>query len=79
MHDRPRVVHAGSAQDQPHGADRGAEQGEAAGRQGHLSAQGQRVEHDGHGRTDRHGRFFAAGRERVVRAFNEASAWRRRR
>ena len=30
VHDRPRVVHAGAAEDEPARADRGAEQGEAA-------------------------------------------------
>ena len=43
------------------GADRGAEQGEAAGHEGHLSEEGQRLEHDGCGRARRHGEPRAAG------------------
>ena len=47
VHDRPRVVHAGAAEDESGGADRGAEQGQAAGHQGHVSAQDQPVVDDG--------------------------------
>ena len=38
---------ARAAEDQPARADRGAQQGEAGGHQGHLPEEGQRLEHDG--------------------------------
>ena len=53
VHDRPRVVHARAAQDESDGADRGAEQGEAAGHQGDLPEEDQSLEHDGCGRAGR--------------------------
>ena len=40
VHDRPRVVHAGTIEDQSDRTDRGAEQGEARRREGRLSAEG---------------------------------------
>ena len=43
MHDRPRVVRAGAAQDEPARAGRGAEQGEAAGHEGDLPEEGERL------------------------------------
>ena len=57
MHDRARFVHARAAQDQPGGPDRGAEQIEAAGHQGHLRQEDQRLQHDGGGCA---GRFIDA-------------------
>jgi len=60
-HDRARVVSARGAEDQPARADRGAEQGEAAGHQGHLSQEDQRVLHDGRGCPGRFGESGPAG------------------
>ena len=55
VHDRPRVVRAGAAEVEPGRADRRAEQGEAGGHEGHLSEEGQRLQHDGRGRARRYG------------------------
>ena len=52
---------ARAAEDQPARADRGAEQGAAAGHEGHLSEEDQRVEHDGRGCPRRHVEPRAAG------------------
>ena len=60
VHDRPRVVRARAAQDQPARADRGAEQGEARRHQGHLPEEGQRLEHDGRRRAGRSNDVAAA-------------------
>ena len=50
-----------AAEDQPARADRGAEQGAAAGHEGHLPEEDQRVEHDGRGCARRYGESRAAG------------------
>ena len=52
---------ARAAEDQPARADRGAEQGAAAGHEGHLPEEDQRVEHDGRGCPRRYGEPRAAG------------------
>ena len=61
VHDRARVLPARAAEDQPARADRGAEQGAAAGHEGHLPEEDQRVEHDGRGCPRRYGEPRAAG------------------
>ena len=61
VHDRPRVVRARAAEDQPAGADRGAQQGQAVRRQGRLPQEGQRLQHDGRRGARGHGKPRAAG------------------
>ena len=51
MHDRPRLVHARSAQGESGGAGRRAEQGQARGHEGHLPEEGLGLQHDGCGRA----------------------------
>ena len=71
VHDRARVVHARSAQDESDGADRGVEQVEAARHQGHLSAEDQRFEHDGRGCPGRTDRAAASRRRSITERHNE--------
>ena len=68
VHDRPRVVRARAAEDQPARADRSAQQSEAAGDEGHLSQEDQRVEHDGRRCARRHvdARATGAGVTRAI-------------
>jgi hypothetical protein len=65
--DKAGIMHARSAarrsrstqlEDQPEGADRGAEPRQAGQLEGHLPAQGGRLEHDGHRRPRRPGRIL---------------------
>ena len=49
VHDRPRVVHAGTIEDQSGRTDRGAEQGEAGRGEGRLSQEGESFVDDGRG------------------------------
>ncbi len=55
MHDRPRLVRAGAAQDQSGGPDRRAQQGEAGRLQRRVPAQGERFQHHGCGGAGGHG------------------------
>ena len=61
VHDRARFVHARAAQEQPGRPDRGIEQIEAGGDQGHLRQEDQRLQHHGGGRADRFSDACSAG------------------
>jgi hypothetical protein len=75
---RPRLVPGRPARDQPEGADRRPEPGQARQFQGRLPAQGGGVEHDGYRCPRRSGGIFRHGRglsrERTVRNFGPSVA-----